>query len=84
MTHRVKDYERTVFHPDKALITELCPFTEAQAAEIDSVLETDGLSIVNAIRLCQKWNRAALQYPTNNDIQYSYSIPFVKRERTDA
>ncbi len=84
MIHRVNDYERTIFHPDKALTTELCPFTEAQAAEIDSVLETDGLSIIDAIRLYQKWNNAALRYSTSSGVQYSYSIPFVRKKYTDA
>lgn len=84
MMHRVKKYEWTIFHPDHELISELCPFTEAQAAEIGAVLESDGLPIIHAIRLCQKWNNAAMQYPTSNNIQYSYSIPFVKKEYTDA
>lgn len=84
MSHRIKEYERTIFHPDRVLTTELCPFTEAQAAEINAVLESDGLAITAAIKLCDKWNRTAEQYSKNGKFRLSYSVPFVKKERTDA
>jgi len=84
MTHRVKNYERTIFHPDKAPTSELYPFTEAQAAEIGAILESDGLSLIAAIKLCGKWNNTVERYSKNGKIRVSYSIPFVKKERTDA
>lgn len=84
MIHRVKNYERTIFHPDKAPTSELCPFTEVQAAEIGAVLESDGVSLIAAINLCGKWNNTAERYSKDGKIRVSYSIPFVRRKYTDA
>jgi len=84
MIHRIKEYQRTIFHPKDGLTTDLCQFTEEQVTAIGAVLEPDGLSIIDAIRLCQKWNNAVMSHPTRSGVLYSYSIPFVKKERTDA
>jgi hypothetical protein len=82
--HRIKEYHRTTFHPTDGLTTELLPFTEEQLIGMDSVLEIDGLSIITAMQLINKWNKIAIDNPPRNGIQYSYSIPFIKKEYTDA
>lgn len=74
MIHRTKHYKRTTFKDEQAT-TELCKFTEAQATEGGGVLETDGLSLHVAVKLCEKWNRLGSIGP----IFYDYSIPFVTK-----
>ena len=48
-------------------------FTQEQANEVGGILETDGLDIVLAKKLCENWTRRS----NHSDIRYSYSIPFV-------
>ncbi|HRV18934.1 MAG TPA: hypothetical protein P5317_13110 [Myxococcota bacterium] len=85
MNARVAKYKRTITNiaTNKAR-GELVPFTTQQAMEIGAVLEHDGLAITAAIKLCDKWNRTAEQYSKNGKFRLSYSVPFVKKERTDA
>lgn len=73
MNHRVLKYECTVHYTSTGSShTKLYPFTEAQANECGGVLETDGLNIVLAQKLCEKWTRRG----QHSDIRYNYRIPF--------
>jgi hypothetical protein len=85
MPGRILKYERTIIDLDTGQITaELHPFTAEHAAEAHSVLETDGLPIDAAIRLCQKWNGMSERHPGPAYLRFGYSIPFVKKALTDA
>jgi hypothetical protein len=84
MTHRIKEYQRTIFHPENGLTTDLFPFTEDHIIGMDIVLELDGLLIADAIRVIRKWNNIAMRYPRSSGVQYNYSIPFIKKEYSDA
>jgi hypothetical protein len=68
--HRVAKYERTI-HTETGVTKELVSFNQAQADEVGGVLEHDGLDIVLAHKLCEKWTRMG-RYKY---IQYSYRIP---------
>lgn len=49
-------------------------FTEAQAAEHGTVLESDGVPLDVAIRMVEQWNAAAKRQGSS----LRYAIPFVK------
>lgn len=71
---RVKDYKVT--YEDGG--SSLQPFTEAQAKDYGTVLETDGIAIDAAVRMVEKWNaKATLQGNT-----LRYSIPLVPQHRS--
>ena len=73
MHHRVLKYEATVYYGSTgSSMTRQYAFTQEQADEVGGVLETDGLSIVLAKKLCEKWTRRG----NHGDIRYSYNIPF--------
>ena len=76
--HRATHYHckstRTV---DGYSTTELYKFTEFHAAAIGAILHSDGIDLAAAIKLCELWTRNGPQ----TDIQYSYSVPFVKGNR---
>ena len=76
MTHaRTKHYKVT--YSDGSHVLEL--FNEAQANEYGTILETDGIALDAASQMVDKWNaRAKLQ---GNAVHYS--IPFVKKPRTE-
>jgi hypothetical protein len=75
MNARVNKYEATVYHSSTCSShTKLRPFTQAQADEVGAVLETDGINIVAAQRLCEKWTKRG----SRGDIRYSYRVPFCK------
>ena len=62
---RVKEYKVT--YEDGT--SSLQPFTEAQAADLGTVLEAGGLNIDAAFRLVERWNaQANLQ---RNEMRYS-------------
>ncbi len=70
---RVKDYKVTFENGS----TALQPFTEAQAREYGTVLETDGVAIDAAVRMVEKWNaKAKLQ---GNKLRYA--IPLIPQSR---
>lgn len=72
MNHRVRMYEATVYYRSTgSSSTRQYPFTQAQADEVGGVLETDGLSVVLAQKLCDRWTRRG----QHGDIRYSYRIP---------
>ena len=71
--HRVLKYEVTVQTTTGTHIS-LKQFTQTQADEIGGVLESDGLDIVLAKKLCDMWTRRG----KHSDITYSYRIPFCK------
>lgn len=74
--HRVLKYEATVYYDSTGSShTRLYAFTQAQADEVGGILESDGLNIVLAQKLCEKWTRRG----QHGDIRYSYRIPFTKR-----
>lgn len=76
--HRVLQYEATVYHSSTGSShTKLYPFTQAQADEAGTVLETDGIDLMAAIRLCEKWTRRG----NHASIQYTYRIPFVPNKK---
>jgi hypothetical protein len=71
--HRVLKYEATVYYSSTgSSMTKQYPFTQAQADEVGGVLESDGLNILLAKKLCEKWT----QRGQHGDIRYSYRIPF--------
>ena len=73
MNHGVHKYQATVYYSSTGSShTKLYSFTQAQAAEVGGVLESDGLDIILAQKLCEKWTRRG----NHGDIRYSYSIPF--------
>lgn len=70
---RVLKYEATVYHTSTGSShTKQYAFTQAQADEVGAVLETDGISVISAKRLCEMWNKRG----NHGDIRYSYRIPF--------
>lgn len=71
--HRVLKYEATVYYASTGSShTALYPFTQEQANEVGAVLETDGIGILSAKRLCELWTKRG----QHADIRYSYRIPF--------
>ena len=72
--HRVATYKRTIINPTGLESAETCYFSQAQADEIGAVLESDGISIKAAIRLCEMWTKRG----NFGQIKYIYTIPFVK------
>lgn len=73
MTHRVLKYEATVYHDSTGSSnTNLYTFTQVQAGEVGGALETDGLDITLAQKLCDRWNKLG----DHGDIRYSYRIAF--------
>ena len=71
--HRVRKYEATVYYGSTgSSMTKQYAFTQAQADEVGGVLEIDGLDIILAKKLCEKWTRRG----QHTDIRYSYRIPF--------
>ena len=71
--HRVLKYEATVYYASTGSShTKQYAFTQAQADEVGAVLETDGINIIAAQKLCEKWTRRG----NRSDIRYSYRIPF--------
>lgn len=78
--HRVLQYEGTSYHVSTGSShTQLYPFTEAQAREAGTVLETDGIDIVTAQRLCEQWTRRG----QGKSIRYSYRIPFCRAPKPE-
>lgn len=74
--YRVLKYEATVYYGSTGSShTKLYPFTQAQADSVGGVLESDGLDIVLAQKLCEHWTRRG----NHTDIRYSYRIPFCQR-----
>ena len=74
MAHaRVKHYKTTFSDGRQKLV----PFSEAQAKEYGTVLETDGIDIDAAIRMVIKWNKDAKRIGS----ALRYSIPFINLER---
>lgn len=72
--HRVLKYEATIYHTSTGHShTQLYSFTQPQADEVGAILESDGLNIVLAKKLCEKWTKRGMQH---DDIRYSYTIPF--------
>lgn len=68
---RVKHYMATVYCvPTGSSSTRKQPFTQIQAREVNGVLESDGLSVVLASKLCALWTRRG-QYA---DVRYSYTL----------
>lgn len=77
MTHRVLKYSATVYYASTgSSSTGLYPFTEAHAAEAGTVLETDGIPLAAAIKLCEKWTKRG----NHGDIRYTYHVPFAQRK----
>lgn len=75
MNHRVLKYEATVYYASTGSShTAQYPFTQVQADEVGAVLESDGINIIAAKKLCEMWTTRG----NRGDIRYSYSIPFVK------
>ncbi len=73
MPRRVKKYEGTVYYSSTGSSqTKLYEFTQEHADTVGGVLEEDGLNIVLAEKLCEKWNRRGQHV----DIRYTYRIPF--------
>lgn len=71
--HRVLKYEATVYYGSTGSShTKQYKFTQAQADEVGAVLEPDGISILAAKRLCEKWTKLG----GRGDLRYSYRIPF--------
>lgn len=71
--HRVLKYEATVYYTSTGSShTAMYPFTQEQADEVGAVLETDGIGILSAKRLCELWTKRG----QHADIRYSYRIPF--------
>ena len=80
MNARVARYEATVYYSSTGSShTKLYPFTQAQADEVGAVLETDGINIVAAQQLCEKWTKRG----THGDIRYTYRIPFCKAHNAE-
>ncbi len=77
MNHRVKSYRvNGMTNDEKNTPYELkLEFTEAQAASVGTVLETDGINIIMAQKLIQKWRDESARSNSNRQ----YSIPFVKK-----
>lgn len=76
--HRVLQYEGTVYYPStRSSHTKLYPFTQEQANEVGTVLETDGIPLLLAIKLCEQWTRRG----QHESIRYSYRIPFVNSRK---
>lgn len=72
MNHRVRKYEATVYYGSTgSSSTSQYSFTQAQADEVGGVLEADGLDIVLAQKLCDRWTRRG----QHESIRYSYRIP---------
>lgn len=64
---RVQEYEATVYYDSTGSShTKTYKFTQAQADEVGSVLEPNGLNIKSAQSLCEKWtcrgNRGSIRY----------------------
>ena len=73
--HRAKQYHRKFTRTsDGYTTTELCEFTEVQVASIGAILHSDGIDLISAVKLCKQWTRSGQHV----DVQYSYSVPFVK------
>lgn len=72
--HRVLKYEATVFYGSTGSShTALYTFTQVQADSVGGVMQPDGLDIVLARKLCEKWTREG---KLGGDIKYTYCIPF--------
>lgn len=72
-TQKVDKYEATAYYTSTGSShTKLYAFSEAQAAEIGAVLEEDGIDIVAAQRLCEKWTKRG----QHTSIHYTYRIPY--------
>lgn len=72
MQARVNQYSATVYYGSTGSShTKLYPFTQAQANEVGAVLETDGINIESAKRLCEKWTKRG----NHGDIRYTYHVP---------
>jgi hypothetical protein len=75
---RVKSYEATAYYTSTGSSnTSIHKFTQAQADDVGGVLETDGLNIILAPKLCDKWTRRG----NHTSIRYSYRIPFCPTPR---
>jgi hypothetical protein len=76
--HRVRAYEATAFYQSTgSSSTSIYPFTQAQADEVGGVLETDGLNIILAQKLCDNWTRRG----NHTSVRYSYRLPFCPTPR---
>lgn len=73
--HRVQKYECTVHYTSTGSShTKQYAFTEAQAAEIGTVLQKDGIAILAALSLCERWTKRG----QGDSVQYRYRIPLVE------
>lgn len=67
---RVLKYQATVYHTSTGSShTTQHVFTQPQADEVNSVLESDGLDYMLARQLCEKWTR----HGNHSDIRYRYA-----------
>ena len=66
---RVKTYTASVHYTGSGSThTKEYPFTEAHANEIGGTLEVDGLDVILAQKLCDKWTRRG----NHDDVKYRY------------
>ena len=76
--HRVLWYQGTVFYTSTGYShTAMYPFTQGQANEVGAILETDGIPIQAAIKLCEMWTKRG----QHEGIRYSYRIHFVPSQK---
>lgn len=70
---RVKNYQGTTYYTSTgSSFTKLYPFTHEHADSVGGVLEEDGLDVVLAQKLCNKWTIRG----RGESIRYSYQVVY--------
>jgi len=69
--NKVREYSASVYYGSTGSSSSYTyKFTQAQANEVGAILESGGLNIKSAQRLCDKWTKRG----NHGDIRYTYRL----------